>query len=137
MVLFLISCVDQRVEKIKYFIDKDNIQYWNYEWKRKYTNEFGQTFRFENNGILLKYNYVKKNSERQVYREDIKTPYKWWLNSDTLVISDGKSDDAYRIVYFRNNTVKLINTKFKDTSLLLRVNEKFKIVIKKKRKISC
>lgn len=131
--LFLLSC-SERTPNLNYLNSKDSIQYWNYEWKRNFPDEFGETFSFNKNGDLLKYFYVKQSGLRQIYWDDIENPYKWSIKSDSLLINNAGHDihQAYGIIHFKGDTIKLVNSKFKDTSILIKVERKFDVLIKTK-----
>lgn len=125
--LFLFSCSNKNTVDLENLITNDNIQYWNYEWNRKYPDEFGKTYSFNKNGDLLKYLYVKKSGLRQIYSDEIENPYQWSIKSDLLFIDNEiyNIHEVYKIIYFSSDTIKLVNTKYKDTSILLKETQKF------------
>lgn len=132
--LFLFSCSNRNTVDLENLITNGNIQYWNYEWNRKYPDEFGKTYSFDKNGDLLKYFYVKKSGLRQIYSDEIENPYQWSIKSDLLFIDNEiyDSHEIYKMIYFNSDTIKLVNMKYKDTSLLLKETQKFDKLIEKK-----
>lgn len=130
-ILLFFNCKKTNTE-LEHLIHNDSIQHWNYEWKRNYPDEFGETFGFNKNGDLLKYFYVKESGLRQIYWDDMENPYRWSIKSDSLLIDNAIHDihQVYKIIHFNRDTIKLVNSKIKDTSLLLRVEKKFDVLIK-------
>lgn len=130
-ILFLFGCSNRNTNDIENLITSNDVQYWNYEWNRKYPDEFGKTYSFNKNGELLKYLYVKKNGLRQIYSDDIENPYTWSIKSNVLFIDSEiyNIQEFYKVVYFSSDTIKLINVKYNDTSLLLKETQKFKTLI--------
>jgi hypothetical protein len=125
-VLVLFSCSEKTPDLI-YLISKDSIQHWNYEWKRNFPDEFGKTYSFNKNGELLQYLYIKKNKKRVIYKNAFRNPKKWSVVADSSFVING---DIFRIIYYNKDTIRLVNSRFNDTSLLLRTNTKFDVLIK-------
>lgn len=129
-ILFLLSC-SERTPDLNYLISKDSIQYWNYEWKRNFPDEFGKTYSFNKNGELLQYLYIKKNKKLVIYKSALRNPKTWSVVKDSSLVING---DLYKIINYNEDTIRLGNFRYKDTSLLIRTNVKFDIIVKNNQK---
>ena len=134
--IFIFSCTNKQKE-IEYFLCKDSIQYWNYEWKRNFPDEFGKTFSFNKNGNLNNYLFLKNSGLRKMYKEDVENLYKWSIHSDSILkIMDHKSNvfNTYVILKYSSDSIKLVDLEYKDTSFLYLEKKKFKILLEDKPK---
>lgn len=136
LLLFLIltSC-NHSVKELKNLTTNDSIENWNYEWKRKYPNEFGRTYSFNKNGSLLKYSYIKVNGLREIYWENLEKADTWTIGSDSLLKFHKYNNnvyEVYKIHMLSKDSIQLIDQKFKDTSFLIKEKKRFNLLIKSK-----
>ncbi len=118
LILFLAvfySCSNSS-DKMKYFICKDSIQYWNYNMTNKERSVWF-TFSFDKNGNVKKYSFYK--GKRWLFEDyGIQPDLHWSISNDSIFNYLGSYEKVKKI---SDDTIYVIDLKTKEKYIYYKV----------------